>query len=566
MSERALSAGSRAALARPLFGYRDDDALVLAHLVSTAPLIPWSLVRAVRRGLLPDVGASVEARLAASLLVQARGVDGWTLEPQVANRCRARLAFALRDEPADAERLRAILLAGVQALSPLLAIEERLAWACVIEDDPAPTIERLLRDVVLTIAHERRTRAMVWASGALQRLPDDVRRTGSAWVLGQMCRAAGVPCPEISIPAAGVDPALLREIRDQLPTRYIGLHRRRDHLEVGWLSKDRRVAIPVLDVEPRTLVVESAMGGAEINVASYPQRIEVGRGPVVIIDRAGRRFELRPSTEDEWPEGRDAEAALDVVEGWMADQREVPATVVGYTPRTRRWADGGVYVAFDELPGVAAFMAAPHAMFNPARLRDLMHQQIRVQVTLVNRDSGGVSVVRVREPMDVGPLEVDQERMAVVTRVEEYGVFMRLEPLPGEDFGDAPPVGLLHVKEMDSKWVTQQRHGVRLGERFEVTVMALNPALHHISLTRKPQAELAARATIDAMKIGDYVDGEVVNSVDYGHFIRVGEVQGLLHISEIPEGVTLARGQRLRLRVVTVELARLRFSLSLRDP
>lgn len=81
-------------------------------------------------------------------------------------------------------------------------------------------------------------------------------------------------------------------------------------------------------------------------------------------------------------------------------------------------------------------------------------------------------------------------------------------------------------------------------------------------------AEDAATAW-DTLKEGDTKEGTVVNASDFGVFIDIGGVEGLLHKSELGHGNDLempAKGEKIVVRVKTMDRAKERISLSLKDP
>ena len=81
-------------------------------------------------------------------------------------------------------------------------------------------------------------------------------------------------------------------------------------------------------------------------------------------------------------------------------------------------------------------------------------------------------------------------------------------------------------------------------------------------------AEDAATAW-DTLKEGDIKEGTVVNASDFGVFIDIGGVEGLLHKSELGHGNDVempAKGEKIVVRIKTMDRAKERISLSLKDP
>ena len=81
----------------------------------------------------------------------------------------------------------------------------------------------------------------------------------------------------------------------------------------------------------------------------------------------------------------------------------------------------------------------------------------------------------------------------------------------------------------------------------------------------------AAQDAVDAwntLKEGDTKEGTVVNVSDFGVFVDLGGVEGLLHKSELGHGTDIempAKGEKLIVRIKTIDRAKERISLGLKD-
>jgi len=80
------------------------------------------------------------------------------------------------------------------------------------------------------------------------------------------------------------------------------------------------------------------------------------------------------------------------------------------------------------------------------------------------------------------------------------------------------------------------------------------------------------RAAIESLTVGEWREGRVTSTTAFGAFVNLGEVDGLIHISQLGEGGYVARvedvvtvGQTVRVRVVEVIPERGRVSLSMRE-
>jgi small subunit ribosomal protein S1 len=88
---------------------------------------------------------------------------------------------------------------------------------------------------------------------------------------------------------------------------------------------------------------------------------------------------------------------------------------------------------------------------------------------------------------------------------------------------------------------------------------------------RAAQAEAGRRRELfDTLVVGQQVTGEVTNITDFGVFIDLGGVEGLIHISELSWGRVahpsqiVSLGQSLKVQVLDVSPERCRVALSLK--
>jgi ribosomal protein S1 len=85
------------------------------------------------------------------------------------------------------------------------------------------------------------------------------------------------------------------------------------------------------------------------------------------------------------------------------------------------------------------------------------------------------------------------------------------------------------------------------------------------------EAEQQKRATLEKLKVGEIVEGVVKRLTDFGAFVDVGGIDGLVHISEVswqrvghPQDV-LKVGEQIKVKVLEIIPERERISLSIRQ-
>ncbi len=111
-----------------------------------------------------------------------------------------------------------------------------------------------------------------------------------------------------------------------------------------------------------------------------------------------------------------------------------------------------------------------------------------------------------------------------------------------------------------------------IGKTLRLKVIECTPDEGRVVFSeRAAQAEAGRRAELFAMlKTGQCVDGVVTNVTDFGAFVDLGGVEGLIHISELSWGRVIHPsqivkiGDRVRVQVLEVAPERCRIALSLK--
>jgi predicted RNA-binding protein with RPS1 domain len=569
-----LSQPLRDWLARPVARTDDPELLILASLLCTPPIVPYRLLRRMRRSLLARPGTlGIEGILCSAWFVESLAVDGFVFEPDFVHLLRTRLRAGLVGEGLDADRdgLRRLIEEETAQLSPLLRLEERMCWAYGSEADFAPIVEKILSDVVHTIVQEDRLRILTWVAGAFSRLPPEIIVGSAAWVLAQLCRSVGLPHPLVEWPADGIDEALLRAALALLPDGLIGVHRDGRTLTIGTVTVRRRTALAVPAVTPKLLTVKWNSGTSQVtrDVAAGPVRIEVGGSAVDIRDMRGRTYRLSAFTGDIAPEEIAIEEALTELDRRWRAREAMNATVVRMVE-----SRAGLIVSFTDFPGFTAFMPASRAGLEPfsyKRLHGLVNSQIKVRVINIDRAVQRVVVERTMIRWTSGSLAVGDEFVGPVTSIVNFGIFVSFAAAAGlEDGTDGIKLdGLVHVSELS--WGPQVTKGsdfpVRIGDMVRVRVIGIDADRERVSLSLKQTMPDPFTVVTRSFRVGDRVAVAVQKTVPFGWFVGFPEGwDGLLHVSEAPEGSTFEEGNQLSVWILALDIERRRISVTLRPP
>jgi len=114
-----------------------------------------------------------------------------------------------------------------------------------------------------------------------------------------------------------------------------------------------------------------------------------------------------------------------------------------------------------------------------------------------------------------------------------------------------------------------------LGEKLECKVIELNRSRNNVVLSRRAVLEEERKEERDriltSLQEGDIVEGTVSNLVDFGAFVDLEGIDGLIHISELSwnhvdhPGEVVEVGEKVKVKVLEVDRERERISLGLKQ-
>lgn len=113
------------------------------------------------------------------------------------------------------------------------------------------------------------------------------------------------------------------------------------------------------------------------------------------------------------------------------------------------------------------------------------------------------------------------------------------------------------------------------GQELELKIVEIEPSENRLILSHKEivqqEREANKKAVLDKLVVGDVVEGKVARLTNFGAFIDLGGVDGLVHVSEIsfervgkPSDV-LKVGQDVKVKVLAVDPEKDRISLSIKQ-
>ncbi|WP_299426395.1 30S ribosomal protein S1 [uncultured Meiothermus sp.] len=282
--------------------------------------------------------------------------------------------------------------------------------------------------------------------------------------------------------------------------------------------EDQATQTPVeTGTQPQVFSMEQALQDAEARLEKTVQRGQVIAGTVVLITNDGVMVDIGARTEAIIPFNQLTEEPLSDEE---LKNLLKPGDAVS------------AYVVRADLENGQVVLSKKRA--------EADQSWVRVQALF---DKGEPVMVQVKEKVKGG----------LVATVEGIRAFL-----------PASQVDLKRTPELDEY----------VGQSFLVKIIELNRKKGRVILSRRTVLETeqkAARSSIlSALKEGDIVEGQVVEVTEFGVFVALGGVDGLVHRSEITWGRfnhpkdVVHKGQDVRAKVLSVDSERERVNLSMK--
>jgi len=160
-------------------------------------------------------------------------------------------------------------------------------------------------------------------------------------------------------------------------------------------------------------------------------------------------------------------------------------------------------------------------------------------------------------------LEVGDTITVTVSNFESYGAFVDL----GNDIE-----GLLHVSELSwNKNIKNPKEILNIGDEINVEVIELNFEQKRLRVSLKNLQEKPFEKFTKNHKIGDILKGKVATLTDFGAFVTLGDIDGLLHNEEASWEVNakcktlFKKGDEIEVKIIKIDREKENISLSIKD-
>ncbi len=148
-----------------------------------------------------------------------------------------------------------------------------------------------------------------------------------------------------------------------------------------------------------------------------------------------------------------------------------------------------------------------------------------------------------------------------VKNLQDYGAFVEVNGIDG----------LLHINEIAWTRIKHPSEVVNPGDKIDVKVKNVDRERRRLSLSYKATMKSPWAKFLDKYKKGDVVTGIVTRIVDFGAFVKIDEIEALLHIKDLDwartEKVTdvLQEGQEVTAKILSITRKDRRVGLGLKQ-
>lgn len=157
-------------------------------------------------------------------------------------------------------------------------------------------------------------------------------------------------------------------------------------------------------------------------------------------------------------------------------------------------------------------------------------------------------------------LEVGYAIKVSVSNIESYGAFVDL----GNDIE-----GFLHISEISwDKNIKHPSHYLKEGQEIDVEIIEIDTKNRRLRVSLKKLLEKPFAQFIKAYQVGSIIKGKVATLTDFGAFIKLGSVDGLLHNEDaywdknIKCKDKLKEGDEIEVKIIKIDKENEKISLS----
>ena len=220
---------------------------------------------------------------------------------------------------------------------------------------------------------------------------------------------------------------------------------------------------------------------------------------------------------------------------------------------------------------IRIFIPASLASRERVNLADLIGKEIEVKI--IELDFKARKIVASRRVIEDEIYENNKKELwkSIKSGEKRNGVVKKLIKAGAiVDIGGL--TGLIHLNDLSWGRVNRAEDVVKEGDKVEVFVGEVDIKNQRVSLILKDINEDPWTKNVEKLKLGEVLEGKVVNLLKFGAFVELFPgVEGLVHINEISEehiakpSDVLKLGQKVKVKVLDVDKTNKKISLTIKD-
>jgi len=199
------------------------------------------------------------------------------------------------------------------------------------------------------------------------------------------------------------------------------------------------------------------------------------------------------------------------------------------------------------------------------RLKELIGQTFQVKI-LTFEPAAGKLIFSEKAAGDfilqekIKKLKIGTKLSGEITGIVNFGLFVKVK-LPD----DSEMEGLVHISEVSWEHIEDVAKNFQVGQKIDVEIISTENNRLSFSMKRLLPDPWIKEA--EKFKVGEVVKGKVTKITPFGAFVKVGSLDGLVHVSELGENVTdpkkvVTEGKTSTFRIISIEPEVHKLSLS----
>ncbi len=128
--------------------------------------------------------------------------------------------------------------------------------------------------------------------------------------------------------------------------------------------------------------------------------------------------------------------------------------------------------------------------------------------------------------------------------------------------------GLVHISEVSWDHIDDLNKVFKIGQKIEVEIISTENNRLSLSIKRLLPDPWIKEA--ESFQVGQIVEGKVTKITPFGAFVKIGQLDALVHISELGENIfdpkeIVEEGKSFKFRILSIEPELHKLSLSLKN-